>query len=172
MLRKDFFNINNDYSGLLKDIYNNIHLNGAVSLCELETISILKHCANNSFVKYETHFIYAMGLFYKTEEPQSFLDLIYDIYGKSIFKLYGFDFTPIQADIYRLINENLNFSFSAPTSTGKSFLFRTILENIVGDAIVVVPSRALLAEYLFRIKEYAPKETFNAANNFALHIVI
>lgn len=159
MLKKDFFNNSNDYTTLLQSIYRNIHLNGAISLCELETLSILKYLHNDSFRRYEPHFMYAMGLFYKTNEPQSFIDLAYGIYAETIKQTCGVDFTPVQADIFRLIRDRQNFSFSAPTSTGKSFLFRAVLQEANGDIVVIVPSRALLAEYLIRIREYAPKDT-------------
>ena len=159
MLKKNFFNNSNDYTTLLQSIYRNIHLNGAISLCELETLSILKYLNNDSFRRYEPHFMYAMGLFYKTNEPQSFIDLAYGIYAETIKQACGVDFTPVQADIFRLIRDRQNFSFSAPTSTGKSFLFRTVLQEVDGDVVVIVPSRALLAEYLIRIREYAPKDT-------------
>ena len=88
-----------------------------------------------------------MGLFYKTDSPSSFLELIYDIYSKSIEESTGRTFTPVQADAYNSIFKYDKFSFSAPTSTGKSFLFQEIIKDINGDVIVVVPSRALLCNY-------------------------
>jgi len=45
------------------------------------------------------------------------------------------------------------FSFSAPTSAGKSFLFRELIKNENGDIVIVVPSRALIAEYIYAVRE-------------------
>ena len=46
-----------------------------------------------------------------------------------------------------------NFSFSAPTSAGKSFLYQELIRDIDGDIVIVVPSRALLSEYILKIKK-------------------
>ena len=43
------------------------------------------------------------------------------------------------------------FSFSAPTSTGKSFVFRNLIKTADYDVAVIVPSRALINEYFDRV---------------------
>lgn len=53
----------------------------------------------------------------------------------------------MQADILKQINSKQCFSFSAPTSTGKSFVFRNLITKSQKDIVVVVPSRALINEY-------------------------
>ena len=68
---------------------------------------------------------------------------------------------PVQANIVRKINENKNFSFSAPTSTGKSFVFRNIIENSKNDVVIIVPSRALINEYYDRICNLIIDKTTN-----------
>lgn len=54
-----------------------------------------------------------------------------------------------------------SFSFSAPTSTGKSFVFRHIITSSTKDIAVVVPSRALINEYYDRITELVNTKEVN-----------
>ncbi|OQB29837.1 MAG: ski2-like helicase [Bacteroidetes bacterium ADurb.Bin174] len=157
MLDKDLFE-QDDYSELFSKILFDFHQNGPVDSNHLETLSLLKLNHSDFFSKYESRLLYLMGLFYKTDSPSSFLELIYDIYSKSIEESTGRTFTPVQADAYNSIFKYDKFSFSAPTSTGKSFLFQEIIKDINGDVIVVVPSRALLSEYVIKIKKVTPKD--------------
>ena len=66
---------------------------------------------------------------------------------------YGEDYTPMQASILEQIEDKHHFSFSAPTSTGKSFVFRNLIRSASNDVVVIVPSRALINEYYDRIRE-------------------
>lgn len=143
---------------LLKDIFSDLHNNGPVNPSHLETLALMKFSNPQNFHLYESRLLYMMGLFYKTTRPQSFIELVYSIYGESIKHDTGHAFTPIQADAYKAIRKFNNFSFSAPTSTGKSYIFQEIIKDIQGDAVIVVPSRALLSEYLLKIKAIAPKD--------------
>ena len=59
----------------------------------------------------------------------------------------------MQASILNQIKDKQHFSFSAPTSTGKSFIFRNLIRSSEKDVVVVVPSRALINEYYDRIRE-------------------
>lgn len=45
------------------------------------------------------------------------------------------------------ISQKKHFSFSSPTSTGKSFVFRHIVNYYKNDIAIIVPSRALINEY-------------------------
>ena len=143
---------------LLKDIFSNIHDNGPVNQSHLETLALMKFSNPQNFHLYESKLLYMMGLFYKTTEPQSFVELVYRIHAESIQQATGHAFTPIQADAYKAIQKFNNFSFSAPTSTGKSYVFHEIIKDVRGDVIIVVPSRALLSEYLVKIKSIVPKD--------------
>lgn len=147
-----------EFSSLISDIYSDFHQNGPINSNHLETLAILKWIHPEYFTTYESKLLYLMGLFYKTEDPSSFLELIYDIYSKSIIESTGRNFTPIQADAYNSIKKYENFSFSAPTSTGKSYLFQEIIKDVDGDIIIVVPSRALLSEYVIKIKKVTSKD--------------
>ncbi len=92
-----------------------------------------------------------MGLFQKIQDPESVTDVIYDAYSLSIEDTFKGKLTPIQFSIYKFICDNTIFSFSAPTSAGKSFLFRELIKTSNKDIIIVVPSRALIAEYYRKI---------------------
>ena len=59
----------------------------------------------------------------------------------------------MQASILEQIEDKHHFSFSAPTSTGKSFVFRNLIRSASNDVVVIVPSRALINEYYDRIRE-------------------
>lgn len=79
-------------------------------------------------------------------------------------------FTPVQHKIYNMMKNNMFFSFSGPTSMGKSFLIKefvidTIKNNKwVKGFCIIVPTKALIKQYTIDInnllKEYEIK-TFN-----------
>ncbi|MBF4333647.1 helicase, partial [Vibrio anguillarum] len=79
--------------------------------------------------RYENKFLSAIGLFYKVDKPKSILEEFYSIYSDSILDEVGHTFTATQASAYRGIKNNRYFSFSAPTSSGKSHLFRELIKT-------------------------------------------
>ena len=135
---------------LLK-ILDNFHKKGPTDPYMLEKLSYIKKFHPSIFNKYESQLMYVMGLFYKTTKPVSFLEEVYSIYSNAIKDYTGKSYTPMQADAYKNIKDKSYFSFSAPTSSGKSFLFRDLIKDTVGDIVIVVPSRALISEYIFEI---------------------
>ena len=158
MLNKDLLEDNFD-ENILKEILFDFHKNGPINNSHLETISYLKAFSPSRFNFYEPRLMHLMGLFYKTDEPESLIELIYSSYAKTILENTGHQFTPIQGDAYLSIKKHTNFSFSAPTSAGKSFLFQELIKEIKGDIIIIIPSRALISEYLIKIKNLVSKET-------------
>lgn len=142
-----------DIEDVLQDLLNNLHKEGPINTHDFEKLSYIKKFHPEIFSKYEGKLMHIIGLFYKTSKPQSIIEEVYSIYADSIEKNTGHRFTPIQASAYRKISDNRYFSFSAPTSSGKSYLFRELILNTENDIIIVVPSRALISEYLFRIRE-------------------
>lgn len=142
----------------LARIMLNIHEKGPISQSDLEKLSYLKVFHNDIFSKKESELMYLMGLFYKANAPETLIEEIYSIYANSIEEEIGVKFSPIQADAYRKIKNRKFFSFSAPTSSGKSFLFKELIRNCEGDIVIVLPSRALIAEYLKTIKELVPND--------------
>lgn len=148
----------NKIEALLVDIINEIHTVGPINLSLLEKLAYIKKFHFDIFEKYENKIVYLLGLFYKTNQPKSLLEKIYEIYAKGIEDKYQNRFTPVQANAYANIDNNTYFSFSAPTSAGKSYLFRSLIENCEGDIVIVVPSRALIAEYTLKVLDIVGKE--------------
>ena len=130
---------------------NDLYLNGPVNNNTMETLSYLKLFHPQKFSMIEQDVIELMGVFYKQASVSSLRAKIFDLYNSIIRDEYGENYTPIQADIIQKITNNQVFSFSAPTSTGKSFTFRYLLKTATNDVVVVVPSRALINEYYEKV---------------------
>lgn len=135
----------------ISKILARIHANGPVDHDDLHDLACFKLFHPKEFQKVEPQLMYLLGLFYKTEPPDDLLSFVYRQYGEEIEKETGHSFTPVQASIRQNILDNRYFSFSAPTSAGKSYLLREILRSEASDVIIVVPSRALIAEYLAEV---------------------
>jgi hypothetical protein len=138
----------NQIEQIIGKILSKIHVQGPVDLDDLETLSFIKKYYPVKFSEYEGRLINLMGLFYKSGEAKNLTEAIYQIFANAIKSTYKKTFTPFQADAYKRISNQKYFSFSAPTSAGKSYLFREILSEIDGDTIIIVPSRALISEYV------------------------
>lgn len=158
MLDNSLFEPQIDHS-TLRNILFDIHQKGPINHSHLESLAYLKRYNPSKFKEFEPRLMYLMGLFYKSSEPSSFVELIYNTFSESIIEDTGHNFTPVQADAYNSIKNSTNFSFSAPTSAGKSFLFQELIKETKGDIIIVLPSRALISEYLIKIKKLVSKET-------------
>ena len=57
------------------------------------------------------------------------------------------------------------FSFSAPTSTGKSYVFRQLIESSEHDVVIIVPSRALINEYYLNLTNSIIDKSVNILTN-------
>ena len=150
----------NDLREDIAKIITDIHVNGPVKPALLERLAYYKKFHPEVLADYEGRILNVMGLFYKTlSSSSSLLEEVYGIFNRSIEEDFGVNFTPVQASAYRSITEKRYFSFSAPTSSGKSFLFRELVKNFTGDMVIVVPSRALIAEYYQEIISFVDKNT-------------
>lgn len=136
---------------IMKEMLLDIHLNGPIKPEYFERLAYVKKYHPVAFRQYESRLIHLLGLFFKVGEPQNILEAVYNSYTKIIHKETGLPLTPVQASIYHGIVNKVYFSFSAPTSTGKSHLFREIIRDFKDDIVIVVPSRALIAEYMATI---------------------
>ena len=65
-------------------------------------------------------------------------------------------FTDIQFGLFEQLKESNSFSFSGPTSLGKSFIIRALIRHIVEhnitNIVVLVPTRALINQFSIDIK--------------------
>ena len=76
-------------------------------------------------------------------------------------QILGGYYTPVQVNIFDGIESNKCFSFSAPTSTGKSYVFRKIIIGSNKDIVIFVPSRALINEYYLALCANIPDKCIN-----------
>ena len=103
-----------------------------------------------------------LGLFYKEIiTPKSLQGCIQKMFLECIAEHFGKAYTPVQTSILNNSEEKRIFSFSAPTSTGKSHVLFSIIENSDRDVVVVVPSRALINEYYLRLCEEIHDKSIN-----------
>lgn len=152
---KDIFD-NKNVENYLVEIIDRIHREGPIISSDFEALAYIKLFYSEIFNKYEQKLLSLMGLFYKKESKSTVFEEVYSIYEDIIEEKTGRKFTPIQAHAYINIQNKKYFSFSAPTSAGKSHLFRELIQDVDYDIVIVVPSRALITEYintLYRLLE-------------------
>lgn len=130
-----------------------LYKQGGINAGILEVLTHIKIKHPKIFEGYEQQILVRLGLFFKNPEIESFEDNIFRIYQESVRERFDKDFTPVQADIVKKIKDNKAFSFSAPTSTGKSYIFRHLLTIFENDIVIIVPSRALINEYYKRVTD-------------------
>lgn len=142
-----------EVESLLQATIDHIFINGPVSISDMETLSYI-HCYHKElFERYKQSVLLASGLFYKPliTTPKSLKELVLQNYKEAICASLNRSYTPMQADLFQSIGRNNIFSFSAPTSTGKSYVFRRLIEDSEHDVVIVVPSRALINEYYLNL---------------------
>lgn len=149
----------------LDEIYgyaqNALFKDGPVSITTLEILSYLKLFAPDYFSAVEEEILSIMGIFYKKPTARTLQSKLFELYSEHIRQTYHHDYTPVQANILKQIQANQHFSFSAPTSTGKSHVFRHLIETSKRDVAIIVPSRALINEYYDRICELISDKSVN-----------
>lgn len=153
----------NEIESKIRNIFTILHQAGPVNPELLEECALIKYFRPELFKQYEPQLMYLLGLFYKTETPQNLISFSYTLFENTILEESKNKLTPVQWCIYKDIKENKIYSFSAPTSAGKSFLLRQLISEITNDVIIVVPSRALVAEYI-----YVLRETFEDNNSILI----
>lgn len=142
-----------EVEALLQTTIDNIFVNGPVSISDMETLSYIKYYHAELFERYKQSILLASGLFYKplNTEAKNLKELILQDYREVISANLEGNYTPMQADLLTSIGRNNVFSFSAPTSTGKSYVFHRLIESSEHDVVIVVPSRALINEYYLNL---------------------
>ena len=79
------------------------------------------------------------------------------MYGETLKKKYGTYITPVQANMMSAINEKRIFFFFRTTSSGKSYVIKMLIEKTRTNIAVILPSRALIAEYIAQLREHLDK---------------
>lgn len=149
----------------IEDIFsfveNRIFKNGPVSTTDMEILSLLKLYQPDYFNEREHAILNYMGIFYKDSKPKTLKEVLFRQYRKHIEENYNHTYTPVQASIVKGIKVNKCFSFSAPTSTGKSYVFLNQIKSTVNSVVIVVPSRALINEYYLKLSELIDDTSVN-----------
>jgi DEAD/DEAH box helicase len=140
-------------ASLLSKTLTRMHSEGPCNVEDLETLALIKLFHPDIFALQEKKVVYLLGLFYKINKPDDILSMAYSVWAESIREEHGVKYTPVQASIKNGIDNCKCYSFSAPTSAGKSYLFRNIIIKATNDIVIIVPSRALISEYTLRIRE-------------------
>lgn len=140
-----------DLGSVIQDCIKEIYYKGPTNPVTIEILSTIKYHQPDIFSKYEDQIIINMGLFYKNVNIKSFHSAIINIYKEMIYAKYQKNFNPIQAELIENSKLNQVFSFSTGTSVGKSFVFRELIDSATNDVMIVVPSRALINEYIIEL---------------------
>lgn len=147
---------------ILLTTLSRIFKEGPVNSQDLEKLSYISLFQPALITEYIDDIILYLGEFYKTSDAvKSLQGYVFYLFQNAIKEYCQKDFTPMQASIYSNEIGNQVFSFSAPTSTGKSYVLLSVIEKCQHDVVVVVPSRALINEYYLRLSEAIPDKTVN-----------
>lgn len=133
-------------------ILKELHINGPIDNSIIEQLSYYRLFHQAVFEVYEERILSAIGLFYKNKQPNNLYSFVLAQIGELYNTQYGEYLTPVQSSIRYAINSKKYVSISAPTSAGKSFSIKYHIYETDGDVVIVVPSRALIAEYIETMK--------------------
>ena len=143
--------IGDNISQIVQYVVHDIYTNGPANNTTMEILCYLSIYQPQEFEEWKNKILKYMGVYYKLIKTDSFPEVVFGMYEKHIEETYNNKYTPVQANIVNEIENNKCFSFSAPTSTGKSYVFRHLISSANNDIVIVVPSRALINEYLLDI---------------------
>jgi len=142
----------------LRKIISRIIVDGPVHSSDMESLGYFQLYQPELLREFNESIAIHLGLFYKVRDlgvikADTVEELLFLNFRDAIRERMNGDFTPVQLSVLTSIAEFQNFSFSAPTSTGKSYVFLHLLKTTEKDVVVVVPSRALLNEYFIRLND-------------------
>lgn len=140
-----------EIESICENVTLNLYKNGPNNITDMEILCYLCVYQTEIFEKYQDRILKYMGLSYKNILSSSLPEVVFGMYSAHIKEKYHYEYTPVQASIVRGIQGNQCFSFSAPTSTGKSYVFMNIIMDSSKDIVIVVPSRALINEYFYTL---------------------
>jgi ATP-dependent RNA helicase DOB1 len=150
-----------DIGDVVSFVLDRIYKSGPVSTTDMEILSYLKLYKPEEFKAHEERALNYMGVFYKDVEPQTLKEVLFRQYRRHIIENFRHTYTPVQASIIREIESNKCFSFSAPTSTGKSYVFMNLIQESIDDIVIIVPSRALINEYYHKLNNLIDNKAVN-----------
>jgi len=149
----------------LEEIYNqtidNLFKIGPINTTDLEVLTYLCIYNRDFFESHLDKVLNFMGIFYKDLKFHSLEEVIFGQYRRFIQLKYNEYYTPVQSQILYNIDNSKCYSFSAPTSTGKSYAFLKKIKESKNDVVIIVPSRALINEYLTNLQEKIKDKTIN-----------
>jgi superfamily II DNA/RNA helicase len=130
------------------------------NLFKVFSTAILTKLGNFPAIKFlEDHYSYAENLPHERE-----LEKILKLEAQKVPNS-EFVFTDSQFKIFEALKNHNHFSFSGPTSLGKSFILESFIYHIVNERggkeniIVLVPTRALINQVSIRLKKILEKNT-------------
>ncbi|OOG77487.1 DEAD/DEAH box helicase [Algoriphagus sp. A40] len=153
--------VGKDINIVFNYVLDQLYKKGPVSVSDMEVLSYLQLYHPDYFGNYKDSILNFMGVFYKNTERNSLKDVVFTQYKRHLKEVYNHNYTPVQASIVKGINSNNCFSFSAPTSTGKSYVFMNQILSTSNDVVVVVPSRALINEYFLKLNNLIQEKSVN-----------
>lgn len=146
----------------LNKTLSNIYINGPIASTDFEVLSYISIFHPELIEKYIDDINLYLGLFYKKfDNPNSLQGCVQKMFLDCIKSHYGKTYTPVQSSILTNSENKKIFSFSAPTSTGKSHVLFSIIQKSENDVVVVVPSRALINEYYLRLCDEIQDKSVN-----------
>lgn len=135
------------------ELIETLHKDGPVNREVIQALTYYKLFHPDVFKSFESKVLSVLGLFYKDENPTDLYSFLLAGIGRENKKRFGEWLTPVQASVRLAVEENRYTSISAPTSAGKSFSLRDYIFEQEEDSVIVVPSRALIAEYMATLRE-------------------
>jgi ATP-dependent RNA helicase DOB1 len=148
-------------------VLDRLFKHGPIDITDMEILSYMSIYQTEKFEFHRNSVLNFMSVFYKDVPRETLRDVVFGQYKRHLHEKYvkylkdDEYFTPVQADILKGIDSNNCFSFSAPTSTGKSFVFMKKIIECKNDVVVVVPSRALINEYYLKLCTNILDKTIN-----------
>lgn len=142
-------------------VLNRIYTNGPTNISDMEILSYLSLYQKDVFEKYKKSILNYIGAFYKGTESNTLKSKVFSLYRDCIWEEFAHLYTPVQANIVHNISNNKCFSFSAPTSTGKSYVFLNLIKESQYDVVIIVPSRALINEFYIKLNNFIADKSVN-----------
>lgn len=146
---------------VVRFVLDRIYKNGPVSTTDMEILSYLKLYRSDKFEMHQEMVLNYMGVFYKSTQSKTLKEEVFTQYKNYILETFKHVYTPVQASIIKEIKSTKCFSFSAPTSTGKSYVFMNFILESANDIVIVVPSRALINEYYHKLNKLIENKAVN-----------